>query len=122
MLTFGATAHFIVPDLDAGGQILHQETFTITPGTPLQEVILIGQTDYEPRCLVEGLRPVLDHEVDVQFHKVTSVALRPQPTRHEADDAAVSAHARLGARGTVPPPSDPGSRNGALATTRSACP
>jgi formyltetrahydrofolate deformylase len=77
MLTFGATVHFIVPELDAGGQIIHQETFTVSPGTPLNEIVRIGQRDHEPRCLVEGLRRVLDREVELHFHKVVPVARRP---------------------------------------------
>jgi formyltetrahydrofolate deformylase len=70
MLTYGATVHFIVPELDAGDQIIHQDTFTVAPGTPLEEVVRIGQTDHEPNCLVEGLRRVLDREVALHFHKV----------------------------------------------------
>jgi formyltetrahydrofolate deformylase len=73
MLTFGATAHFIVPELDAGGQIIHQESFTVAPGTDLKDVIRVGQTECEPRCLVEGLGRVLDQEVELQFHKVVPV-------------------------------------------------
>jgi formyltetrahydrofolate deformylase len=92
MLTFGATAHFIVPELDAGGQIIHQETFSVLPGTPLPEVIRTGQTDHEPRCLVEGLRRVVDHQVELQFHKVVPAARRPQQTRH--DEAHATAFAR----------------------------
>ena len=38
MLTYGATVHFIVPELDAGEQIIHQEAFAVRPGTPLEEV------------------------------------------------------------------------------------
>ena len=78
MLTFGATAHFIVPELDAGGQIIQQETFTVAPGTPLEEVVRIGQTEHEPRCLVEGLRRVLHREVELHFHKVVPAARRPE--------------------------------------------
>jgi formyltetrahydrofolate deformylase len=81
MLTYGATVHFIVPDLDASGQIIHQETFTVAPGTPLEEVIRIGPQDHEPRCLVEGLRRVLDREVELRFDKVVPVAGRATP-RH----------------------------------------
>jgi formyltetrahydrofolate deformylase len=29
MLTYGATVHFIIPELDAGNQIIHQGTFTV---------------------------------------------------------------------------------------------
>jgi len=70
MLTYGATVHFIVPDLDAGNQTIHQGTFTVTPGTPLEEIIRIGQSDHEPTCLVEGLRRVIDREVELHFHRV----------------------------------------------------
>ena len=70
MLTYGATVHFIVPELDAGEQIIHQDTFTVAPGTPLQEVVRVGTTDHEPNCLVEGLRRMLDREVELHFHKV----------------------------------------------------
>ncbi|MCA8988102.1 MAG: formyltetrahydrofolate deformylase [Planctomycetaceae bacterium] len=70
MLTFGATAHFIVPELDAGNQIIHQTTFTVFPGTPLQEIIHRGETDNEPTCLVEAVRRVVDREVELHFHRV----------------------------------------------------
>jgi formyltetrahydrofolate deformylase len=70
MLTFGATVHFIVPELDAGDQIIHQDTFTVPHGASLQQIIRIGTTDHEPNCLVEGLRRVVDHEVELHFHKV----------------------------------------------------
>jgi formyltetrahydrofolate deformylase len=42
MLTYGATVHFIVPELDAGEQIIHQDTFTAPPGTPLAEIVRRG--------------------------------------------------------------------------------
>ncbi len=74
MLTYGATIHFIVPELDAGNQIIHQSTFTVAPGTPLEEVLRAGQTDHEPVCLVEGLRRVLDREVALHFHRVVRTA------------------------------------------------
>jgi len=70
MLTYGATCHFIVPELDAGNQIIHQSTFTVLPGTPLDEIIRIGETDNEPGCLAEGLRRVIDREVELHFHRV----------------------------------------------------
>jgi formyltetrahydrofolate deformylase len=70
MLTYGATVHFIVPELDAGDQIIHQDTFTVAPGTSLSQVTHIGTTDHEPACLAEGLRRVLDREVELHFHKV----------------------------------------------------
>jgi formyltetrahydrofolate deformylase len=70
MLTYGATVHFIVPELDAGNQIIHQSTFTVAPGTPLTEIVRSGQSDHEPACLVEGVRRVMDHEVALHFHRV----------------------------------------------------
>jgi formyltetrahydrofolate deformylase len=74
MLTYGATVHFIVPELDAGDQIIHQDTFTVAPGTGLEQIMRIGMTDHEPSCLVEGLRRVLDREVELHFHKVVPTA------------------------------------------------
>jgi len=76
MLTYGASVHFIVPELDAGDQIIHQDTFTVAPGTPLEEILRLGQTEHEPSCLVEGLRRVLAREVLLRFHKVVP---RPRP-------------------------------------------
>ncbi len=74
MLTFGATCHFIVPELDAGNQIIQQSTFTVPPGTKLDEVIRIGQEDNEPRCLVEGVRRVVDREIQLHFQRVVKRA------------------------------------------------
>lgn len=73
MLTYGATVHFIVPELDAGNQTIHQSTFNVFPGTPLEEIKRTGETDHEPECLVEGLRRVLDREVELHFHRVVRV-------------------------------------------------
>ncbi len=70
MLTFGATCHFIVPELDAGNQTIHQETIAVSPGTKLEEIIRRGQEDNEPRCLVEGVRRVVNQEVRLHFHRV----------------------------------------------------
>jgi formyltetrahydrofolate deformylase len=72
MLTYGATCHFIVPELDAGNQIINQTTFTIPPGMKLDEIIRIGQEDNEPRCLAEGVRRVVDGEVQLHFHRVVA--------------------------------------------------
>jgi hypothetical protein len=58
----------------------------------LTEVVRLGQTDHEPRCLVKGLRQVVDHQVELQFHKVVPAARRPQQTRH--DEAHATAFAR----------------------------
>ncbi len=70
MLTYGATCHFIVPELDAGNQIIQQSTFTVPPGTKLDEIIRVGQEDNEPRCLVEGVRRAVSREVQLHFHRV----------------------------------------------------
>lgn len=70
MLTYGATIHFIVPELDAGNQIIHQATFTVSPGAPLEEIKRQGESDHEPSCLVEGVRRVADREVALHFHRV----------------------------------------------------
>ena len=70
MLTYGATVHFIVPELDAGNQIIHQSTFTVFPGTPLEQIKRQGESDNEPSCLVEGIRRVIDREVELHFHRV----------------------------------------------------
>lgn len=72
MLTYGATIHFIVPELDAGNQIIHQSTFTVLPGTGIEEIVRIGESDHEPSCLSEGLRRVVDREVELHFHRVVS--------------------------------------------------
>ncbi len=70
MLTYGATCHFIVPELDAGNQIIQQSTFTVPPGTKIDEIVRIGQEDNEPRCLVEGVRRVVDREVQLHFQRI----------------------------------------------------
>jgi len=70
MLTYGAKVHFIVPELDAGNQIIHQGTFTVSPGTPLEEIKRQGETMNEPQCLVKGLKRVLKREVELHFHRV----------------------------------------------------
>ena len=72
MLTYGATCHFIVPELDAGNQIIYQSTFTVPPGVKLDEILRRGQEDNEPHCLVEGVRRVVDREVQLHFHRVVA--------------------------------------------------
>lgn len=72
MLSYGATCHFIVPELDAGNQIINQATFSVPPGTSLDEVIRRGQEDNEPDCLVEGVRRVVDDEVRLHFNRVVA--------------------------------------------------
>lgn len=72
MLTFGATCHFIVPELDAGNQTINQSTFSVAPGTKLEDVIAMGQQENEPGCLVEGIRRVCDREVKLHFHRVVA--------------------------------------------------
>ena len=75
MLTYGATCHFIVPELDAGNQIINQTTYTVPPGLKIEEIIRLGQEDNEPRCLVEGVRRVVAGEVQLHFHRV--IARKP---------------------------------------------
>ena len=77
MLTYGATFHFIVPELDAGNQIIYQSTFTVAPGEKLDEIVRRGQDDNEPHCLVEGVRRVVDREVQLHFHRVVTGPGRP---------------------------------------------
>jgi formyltetrahydrofolate deformylase len=72
MLTYGATCHFIVPELDAGCQIIYQSTFTVPPGMPRDEIIRRGQEDNEPHCLAEGVRRVVDGEVQLRFNRVVA--------------------------------------------------
>lgn len=72
MLTFGATCHFIIPELDAGNQIINQRTFSVEPGTPLNHIIAQGETENEPICLAEGVRRVIDREVHLRFHRVVA--------------------------------------------------
>jgi formyltetrahydrofolate deformylase len=72
MLTYGATCHFIVPELDAGCQIIYQSTFTVPPGMSREEIIRRGQEDNEPHCLVEGVRRVVDGEVQLHFNRVVA--------------------------------------------------
>ncbi len=70
MLTYGATCHFIVPELDAGNQIIYQSTFTVPPGSKIDAIMTEGQNENEPRCLVEGVRRVVAREVKLHFHRV----------------------------------------------------
>lgn len=72
MLTYGATCHYIVPELDAGNQIIYQSTYTVPPGMRLQEITRLGQQENEPQCLVEGMRRVVEREVQLHFHRVVA--------------------------------------------------
>jgi formyltetrahydrofolate deformylase len=74
MLTYGATCHFIIPELDAGNQIINQRTFSVAPGTPIADIIRRGETENEPACLAEGVRRVVDREVYLHFHRVRARA------------------------------------------------
>ena len=78
MLTFGATCHFIIPELDAGNQTINQRTFAVAPGTSLESVIATGESENEPACLVEGLRRVVNREVYLHFHRVVARKSNPQ--------------------------------------------
>lgn len=82
MLTFGATCHFIIPELDAGNQTINQRTFSVAPGTSLQDVIRRGEQENEPACLVEGVRRVVDQEVQLHFHRVIA---RGKPATSDPD-------------------------------------
>ncbi|MEM8944227.1 MAG: formyltransferase family protein [Planctomycetota bacterium] len=73
MLTYGATCHFIVPELDAGNQTINQATFSVPPGTSLEEIVRIGQEENEPKCLTEGVRRVVDGEVQLHFNRVVAI-------------------------------------------------
>ncbi len=77
MLTYGATCHFIVPELDAGNQIVYQSTFTVPPGIKLEEIMRRGHEDNEPHCLVEGVRRVVAGEVQLHFHRVVATKKTP---------------------------------------------
>ncbi|MEM7475857.1 MAG: formyltransferase family protein [Planctomycetota bacterium] len=70
MLTYGATCHFIIPELDAGNQTINQRTFSVAPGTNIEQIIEQGQEENEPKCLVEGVRRVVDREVKLHFHRI----------------------------------------------------
>ena len=72
MLTYGATCHFIVPELDAGNQTINQSTFSVPPGTSLDEIVRQGQEENEPQCLVEGVRRVVSGEVQLHFNRVVA--------------------------------------------------
>lgn len=72
MLTYGATCHFIVPELDAGNQIIYQSTFTVAHGMKIDDIVKRGQEDNEPHCLVEGVRRVCAREVQLHFHRVVA--------------------------------------------------
>lgn len=76
MLTYGATCHFIVPELDAGNQIICQTTFSVPPGTSRDEIIRRGQEENEPACLVEGVRRATAGEVELHFNRVVATAGR----------------------------------------------
>ena len=70
MLCYGATVHFIVPELDAGNQIIHRSSFTVLPDTSLKDIKHRGESDQETKCLIEGLRRVINQEVELHFLRV----------------------------------------------------
>ena len=76
MLTYGATAHFIIPELDAGNQIIHQTSFSVEPSTPLKEVIHQGKHANEPKCLVGAIQKVVNGAVALHFNKVVQISNR----------------------------------------------
>ena len=50
--------------------MLSDITFTVAPGTPLRDIIRRGESENEPACLLEGVRRVIDREVELHFHRV----------------------------------------------------
>jgi formyltetrahydrofolate deformylase len=76
MLTYGATAHFIIPELDEGNQIINQTSFSVDNGTPLKDIIEMGQIQNEPQCLVGALKKVVQGEVALHFNKVVKISNR----------------------------------------------
>ena len=78
-LAYGATIHFIVPELDAGEQIIYQDAFAVAPGTLLEEITRTSEQDHAPRCLVEGLCRVMHGEVELHYHKVVRRTQRRDP-------------------------------------------
>lgn len=88
MLTYGATCHFIIPELDAGNQTINQRTFSVDPGTDLETIIDLGKKENEPACLVEGVRRVVDREVYLHFHRVTATQPKaPKPGKVTTADS-----------------------------------
>ena len=75
MLTYGATCHFIVPELDAGNQIIQPNDIHRAAGNQAGRDHSHWAADNEPRCLVEGVRRVVQREVQLHFHRV--IALPP---------------------------------------------
>ena len=56
----------------ADHQTYRELPFTVPPGTPRAESIRLGQEDNEPRCLVEGVRRVVNRDVMLHFHRVVA--------------------------------------------------
>ena len=54
-------------------QIINQSSFTVFPGTSLEDVKRKGEEDNEPECLVEGLRRVVDRVVELHFHRIACI-------------------------------------------------
>jgi formyltetrahydrofolate deformylase len=46
----------------------------------LDDILRVGQEDNEPHCLVEGVRRVVDREVQLHFHRVVA---RRWPALHK---------------------------------------
>jgi formyltetrahydrofolate deformylase len=51
----------------------------VEPGTRLDEIIDRGQQTNEPRCLAEGVRRVVDREVQLHFHRVIARKKSTEP-------------------------------------------
>ena len=60
MLTYGATVHFIVPELDAGNQIIHQDAFTVRSRHATRSDHPHGRTRPRARLPGRGAPPRLE--------------------------------------------------------------
>ena len=50
MLTYGATCHFIIPELDAGNQTINQRTFSVPPGTKIETSLRLAKATMSPNA------------------------------------------------------------------------
>ena len=67
----GVSAHFVSMHLDEG-PIIAQESFRITPGMTLGQIVVAGQK-LEPKALVNGIRLYLTKQLDVHWGVVNQV-------------------------------------------------
>ncbi len=77
MLTYGATCHFIVPELDAGNQIIYQSTFTVPPGMKLRRDHAAAARKTTSRTASSKASAASSNrEVQLHFHRVVAVGTR----------------------------------------------